>query len=63
MSASNRVILGIEVAEVCIPVAVGRNLAVLVEVAVRNHTLKMRGVHSSEEFAERQRIAIAESEM
>lgn len=62
MAASSRSILGIEVAEVRIPVAVGRNLAVLVEVAVRNHTLKLRGVHSSEEFAERQRIAIAESE-
>jgi HPr kinase/phosphorylase len=62
MTASNRLILGIEVAEVRIPVAVGRNLAVLVEVAVRSHTLKMRGVHSSEEFAERQRIAIAASE-
>lgn len=62
MAASSRVILGIEVAEVRIPVAVGRNLAVLVEVAVRNHTLKLRGIHSSEEFAERQRIAIAESE-
>ncbi len=62
MAASSRSILGIEIAEVRIPVAVGRNLAVLVEVAVRNHTLKLRGVHSSEEFAERQRIAIAESE-
>ncbi|MDP2831787.1 MAG: HPr(Ser) kinase/phosphatase [Pseudomonadota bacterium] len=62
MAAGSRVILGIEVAEVRIPVAVGRNLAVLVEVAVRNHTLKLRGVHSSEEFAERQRIAIAASE-
>ncbi|MDD5387907.1 MAG: HPr(Ser) kinase/phosphatase [Gallionellaceae bacterium] len=62
MAASSRNILGIEIAEVRIPVAVGRNLAVLVEVAVRNHTLKLRGVHSSEEFAERQRIAIAESE-
>jgi HPr kinase/phosphorylase len=62
MAAGSRVILGVEVAEVRIPVAVGRNLAVLVEVAVRNHTLKMRGIHSSEEFAERQRIAIAASE-
>lgn len=62
MAASSRVILGIEIAEVRIPVAVGRNLAVLVEVAVRNHTLKMRGFHSAEEFAERQRLAIAASE-
>lgn len=59
MSASNRVILGVEVPEVCIPVAVGRNLAVLVEVAVRNHVLKLRGFNSAEEFAERQRAAIA----
>lgn len=62
MAASSRVILGVEVAEVRIPVAVGRNLAVLVEVAVRNHTLKLRGIHSSEEFTERQRLAIAASE-
>jgi HPr kinase/phosphorylase len=62
MAASSRVILGVEVAEVRIPVAIGRNLAVLVEVAVRNHTLKLRGIHSSEEFTERQRLAIAASE-
>ncbi len=59
MSASNREILGAIVPEVRIPVAVGRNLAVLVEVAVRNHILKLRGFNSSEEFAERQRAAIA----
>jgi HPr kinase/phosphorylase len=59
MRASNRSILGIAVPEVRIPVAVGRNLAVLVEVAVRNHILKLRGFNSSEEFAERQRAAIA----
>jgi HPr kinase/phosphorylase len=59
MRASNRSVLGIEVPEVRIPVAVGRNLAVLVEVAVRNHILKLRGFNSAEEFAERQRAAIA----
>jgi len=62
MRASNRAILGIEVPEVRIPVAVGRNLAVLVEVAVRNHILKLRGFNSAEEFAERQRAAIAADE-
>lgn len=62
MSASNREILGAIVPEVRIPVAVGRNLAVLVEVAVRNHILKLRGFNSSEEFAERQRAAIADQE-
>lgn len=59
MHAEGRVILGVEVPEVRIPVAVGRNLAVLVEVAVRNHILKLRGFNSSAEFADRQRAAIA----
>ncbi len=59
MRASDRHILGVEVPEVHIPVAVGRNLAVLVEVAVRNHILKLRGFNSAEEFVERQRVAIA----
>jgi HPr kinase/phosphorylase len=49
------------VPEVRIPVAVGRNLAVLVEVAVRNHILKLRGTNPSAEFIERQRAAIAEA--
>jgi HPr kinase/phosphorylase len=61
MRASDRYILGIAVPEVRIPVAVGRNLAVLVEVAVRNHILKLRGINPSEEFIERQRMAIAAS--
>lgn len=61
MRASERHILGVGVPEVRIPVAVGRNLAVLVEVAVRNHILKLRGVNPSEEFIERQRAAIAAS--
>lgn len=61
MHAEGRVILGVEVPEVRIPVAVGRNLAVLVEVAVRNHILQLRGFNSSAEFAERQRAAIAAS--
>jgi HPr kinase/phosphorylase len=59
MRASKRNILGVEIPEVRIPVAVGRNLAVLVEVAVRNHILKLRGFNSSQEFSERQRAAIA----
>jgi HPr kinase/phosphorylase len=61
MHASDRHILGVPVPEVRIPVAVGRNLAVLVEVAVRNHILKLRGVNPSAEFIDRQRAAIAAS--
>jgi HPr kinase/phosphorylase len=59
MRAETRVILGIAVPEVRIPVAVGRNLAVLVEVAVRNYILRVRGNNSADEFAQRQRQAIA----
>lgn len=59
MQAGRRDVLGIAIPEVRIPVAVGRNLAVLVEVAVRNHILRQRGINSAEEFAERQRGAIA----
>lgn len=55
MRAESRDILGVSVPEVRIPVAVGRNLAVLVEVAVRNHILRLRGFNSAEEFADRQR--------
>jgi len=61
MKAETRHILGIEIPEVRIPVAVGRNLAVLVEVAVRNHILRLRGVNTAEEFAARQREAMAAS--
>jgi HPr kinase/phosphorylase len=57
--ACNRNILGVKIPEVRIPVAVGRNLAVLIEVAVRNHILKLRGFDAPEEFSERQRAAIA----
>ena len=36
-------------------VAAGRNLAVLVEAAVRNHILQLRGVDSTAEFMARQK--------
>lgn len=58
MRAESLHLLGVPVPEVRIPVAVGRNLAVLVEVAVRNHILKLRGFNSAEEFSERQRQAM-----
>src|SRR5687768_1188161 len=47
-------ILGVTVRKVIIPVAAGRNLAVLVEAAVRNEILKLRGIDSTAEFLERQ---------
>jgi HPr kinase/phosphorylase len=48
-------ILGITVRKVVIPVAEGRNLAVLVEAAVRNYILQLRGVDSTAEFMLRQK--------
>jgi HPr kinase/phosphorylase len=51
-------ILDTTVAKVVIPVAVGRNLAVLVEAAVRNHILQLRGYNSTDEFMQRQRVEI-----
>lgn len=47
-------ILGVNIAKVIIPVAAGRNLAVLVETAVRNHMLLLRGINSSKQFIQRQ---------
>ncbi len=35
------------------PVALGRNLSILVEVAARNHVLKLQGHNSAQEFARR----------
>ncbi|TSA49783.1 MAG: HPr kinase/phosphorylase [Nitrosomonadales bacterium] len=54
IKAQNEKILGVKVPKVMIPVAAGRNLAVLVEVAVRNHILQLRGINSTRQFAQRQ---------
>jgi HPr kinase/phosphorylase len=47
-------IMGVEIRKVSIPVAAGRNLAVLTEAAVRSHVLQLRGIDSTEEFIARQ---------
>lgn len=46
-------ILGIDIPKLIFPVKVGRNMAVLVETAVTNFTLKLRGINSAKEFDER----------
>ncbi|MEM7020290.1 MAG: HPr(Ser) kinase/phosphatase [Pseudomonadota bacterium] len=58
-----REILGVEIPEVSLPVAPGRNLAVLMECAVRNHSLKMQGYSSVEDFMARQRQAMREASL
>jgi HPr kinase/phosphorylase len=55
-------ILGVTVRKVIIPVAAGRNLAVLVEAAVRNEILKLRGIDSMAEFLARQTQEIKKGE-
>ncbi len=53
MQRDTQEILGIHIPKVRIPVAAGRNLAVMVEVAVRSHILHLRGISSSQQFIER----------
>ena len=55
-------ILGITLRKVVIPVAAGRNLAVLLEAAVRNFVLQLRGIHSTEEFIARQQRELKKNE-
>jgi HPr kinase/phosphorylase len=47
-------IMGVSIGKVTVPVAAGRNLAVLTEAAVRNHVLQLRGIDSTREFIARQ---------
>lgn len=54
-------ILGTPIRRVMLQVAAGRNLAVLVEAAVRNTILALRGIDTMGDFIERQAIAIMES--
>jgi HPr kinase/phosphorylase len=54
-SRRTRTLLEVEVPEIVIPVAPGRNLAVLVEAAARNYILYSSGQDAAQEFIERQR--------
>jgi HPr kinase/phosphorylase len=54
-----RNLLGIPFTEITLPVAPGRNLAVLVEAAARNHLLQTSGYNAAEDFIARQNDAIA----
>jgi HPr kinase/phosphorylase len=54
LNASSEDIMGISIRKVVLPVAAGRNLAVLAEAAVRNYVLQLRGIDSTQEFIQRQ---------
>jgi HPr kinase/phosphorylase len=47
-------VLGMSIRKLVIPVAAGRNLAVLLEAAVRNYILQLRGIDGTQEFIARQ---------
>lgn len=55
-------VLEVNISKVVIPIAAGRNIAVLVEVAVRNHMLLLRGINATQQFTKRQKqIMLKES--
>jgi len=58
LDAQTETILGVSVRKVTIPVAAGRNLAVLLEAAVRSTILLLRGIDSMQEFLDRQQRAL-----
>lgn len=58
LDAQTETILGVPVRKVSIPVAAGRNLAVLLEAAVRSTILLLRGIDSMQEFLDRQQRAL-----
>lgn len=51
-------VLGVKIKYVMLQVAAGRNLAVLVEAAVRNTILNLRGIDTMQEFMQRQAQAM-----
>lgn len=58
----SRTILDIEIPEVVLYVAPGRNLAVLVEAATRSHILRMWGMNTMDEFLEKHSSLISNGE-
>lgn len=62
IDAQTEEVLGLEIRKVTIPVAAGRNIAVLLEAAVRNTILQLRGINTLQEFMQRQRKAMDEEE-
>lgn len=55
---STRDVLGVPVSTMTLPVAPGRNLAVMVEAGVRNYLLARRGYHAAQELMERQQAVM-----
>lgn len=62
LDAQSQEVLGVPIRKVVIPVAAGRNLAVLLEAAVRNTILQLRGIDSMQDFMARQRRMMLDEE-
>ena len=56
-------IVGADVPHAVVPVRPGRSMATMVEVAARNHLLKLRGRHSARDFAQKLSVAIAQGRL
>jgi len=61
MNTQHETILDVKIPKFTIPIAAGRNIAVLVEVAIRNHILLLRGINSTKQFTQRQKQAMKNS--
>ena len=60
LDQQNEEVLGLPIRKVVIPVEAGRNIAVLLEAAVRNTILQLRGIDTLTNFMERQQRAMGE---
>ncbi|MEY2631793.1 MAG: hypothetical protein RIR00_447 [Pseudomonadota bacterium] len=63
LDAQTQEILDVPIRKVVVPVAAGRNLAVLLEAAVRNTILQLRGIDSMQEFIARQQRALLDEDL
>jgi HPr kinase/phosphorylase len=58
VKSAHEEVLGVKIPAIQIPIAAGRNIAVLVEVAIRNHMLLLRGINGTKQFMQRQQREI-----
>ncbi len=59
-SYTSRDVLGLAIPEITLPVTPGRNLAIMMECAARNHMLRVGGYNAPEVFAKRQSKLISQ---
>jgi HPr kinase/phosphorylase len=61
INTQHETVLGVKIPKFNIPIAAGRNIAVLVEVAIRNHVLLLRGINGTKQFMQRQQREMKKS--